>query len=64
MFRNFGLGESRRLQLRMEVFNVLNNAQFNLGEGSTVFNVASTTFGRVGSTFAARIVQFGARFDF
>ncbi len=64
MFRNFGMGESRRLQLRMEVFNVLNNPQFNLGEGSGVFNVNSTTFGRVGSTFAARIVQFGARFDF
>lgn len=64
IFRNFGLGESRRLQLRMEVFNVLNNPQFNLGEGSGVFNVASVSFGRVGSTFAARIVQFGARFDF
>lgn len=64
MFRNFGLGESRRLQLRMEVFNVLNNPQFNLGEGSGAFNVNSTAFGRVGSTFAARIVQFGARFDF
>ena len=63
-FRNFGLGESRRLQLRMEVFNVLNNPSFNLGEGSGVFNVASTSFGRVSSTFAARIVQFGARFDF
>ncbi|HWN08363.1 MAG TPA: carboxypeptidase regulatory-like domain-containing protein [Pyrinomonadaceae bacterium] len=64
LFRNFGLGETRRLQLRAEVFNVLNNPQFNLGEGSGVFNVNSTTFGRVGSTFAARIVQFGARFDF
>ena len=63
-FRNFKLGETRQLQLRMEVFNVLNNANFNFGEGSGAFNVASTTFGRFGSTFAARIVQFGARFDF
>jgi hypothetical protein len=63
-FRNFKMGESRNLQLRMEVFNVLNNANFNFGEGSGAFNVASTTFGRFGTTFAARIVQFGARFDF
>lgn len=65
VFRNIGLGESsRRLQLRMEIFNVLNNPSFNLGEGSGVFNVAGTQFGRVTNTFAARIVQFGARFDF
>jgi hypothetical protein len=65
-FRNISLGEggTRKLQIRMELFNVLNNPQFNLGEGSGVFNVASTTFGRVGSTFSARIIQFGARFDF
>jgi hypothetical protein len=64
-FRNFRIGESgRQLQLRAEAFNVLNNAQFNIGEGSGVFNVNSTTFGRMGSTFAARIIQFGARFDF
>lgn len=63
-FRNFKVGESRQLQLRMEVFNVLNNANFNFGEGSGAFNVNSTTFGRFGSTFASRIVQFGARFDF
>jgi hypothetical protein len=64
-FRNIKMGEKgHNLQLRMEVFNVLNNPQFNLNEGSGLFNVASTTFGRVGSTFSARIIQFGARFDF
>lgn len=63
-FRNIKLGESRNLQLRMEVFNVLNNANFSTGEGSGIFNVSSTTFGRLGSTFGARIIQFGARFDF
>ena len=65
MFRNFKFGEgSKQLQLRMEVFNVLNNTSFNLGEGSGVFNVAGTNFGRITNSFAARIVQFGARFDF
>ncbi|HEY6232085.1 MAG TPA: TonB-dependent receptor [Pyrinomonadaceae bacterium] len=73
LFRNIGLGESRRLQLRMEVFNVMNRANFflpsggnavNNGENSDVFNVNSTTFGRLTGTFDPRIIQFGARFDF
>ena len=73
LFRNFKIGESRRLQLRMEVFNVLNRANFflpsggnavNSGENSDVFNVNSTSFGRLTGTFDPRIVQFGARFDF
>lgn len=63
-FRNFKWGENRQLQIRAEAFNVLNNPQFNIGEGSGIFNVTSTTFGRMGSTFAARIIQFGARIDF
>jgi hypothetical protein len=73
MFRNFKLGEHRNLQLRMEVFNVLNRANMflptgpnavNNGENSDVFNVNSTNFGRLTGTFDPRIVQFGARFDF
>ena len=48
----------------MPLQRLYNSLSFNLGEGSGVFNVNSTTFGRVGSTFAARIIQFGARFDF
>ncbi|HMG73076.1 MAG TPA: TonB-dependent receptor [Pyrinomonadaceae bacterium] len=63
-FRNFKWGENRQIQIRAEAFNVLNNPQFNLGEGSGVFNVNSTSFGRVGSTFTSRIIQFGARIDF
>lgn len=73
LFRNIKLGETRNLQLRMEVFNVLNRANFFLpsggnavssGENSDVFNVNSTSFGRLTGTFDPRIVQFGARFDF
>ncbi|HEX3086988.1 MAG TPA: hypothetical protein VHP99_20785, partial [Pyrinomonadaceae bacterium] len=63
-FRNIRVGEGKTLQIRAEAFNVLNNAQMNIGEGSGIFNVNSTTFGRIGSTFASRIIQFGARFDF
>jgi hypothetical protein len=63
-FRNIRVAEGKTLQIRAEAFNVLNNAQMSIGEGSGIFNVNSTTFGRIGSTFAARIIQFGARFDF
>jgi hypothetical protein len=63
-FRNITIREGKTLQIRAEAFNVLNNAQMNIGEGSGIFNVNSTTFGRLGSTFASRIIQFGARFDF
>ena len=63
-FRNFKMGESRNLQLRFEAFNVLNRANFFIGESSGMFNVNSTSFGRVTSTYDPRIVQFGARFDF
>lgn len=63
-FRNFQLTERARLQLRMEVFNVLNRANFSTGESSGIFNVNSTTFGRIGGTFEPRVMQFGARLDF
>ncbi|HJQ31555.1 MAG TPA: TonB-dependent receptor [Pyrinomonadaceae bacterium] len=65
IFRNFKIGEAgRNLQLRMEVFNVTNHTNFNTGESSSIFDINSTTFGRLSSTFDPRIVQFGARFDF
>ncbi len=65
LFRNFKMGENgRNLQLRMEVFNVTNRANFNIGESSGIFNVNSDTFGRISGTFDPRIIQFGARFDF
>ncbi|MGH9929771.1 MAG: carboxypeptidase regulatory-like domain-containing protein [Pyrinomonadaceae bacterium] len=63
-FRNFKMGETKQLQLRFETFNVLNRANFFIGEGSGIFNVNGTSFGKVTSTYDPRIVQFGARFDF
>jgi hypothetical protein len=63
-FRNFRIGEKRQLQLRAEAFNVLNHANFFIGESSGIFNVNSTNFGRITSTYDPRIIQFGARFDF
>ncbi|HKC62744.1 MAG TPA: hypothetical protein VKB86_03860, partial [Pyrinomonadaceae bacterium] len=64
-FRNFSFSEGKRtLQLRAEAFNVTNRANMFIGEGSGIFNVNSTTFGKITSSYAGRIIQFGARFDF
>ena len=58
--KNITFTESTRLQLRMELYNVANHANFAIGD----FSVNSTSFGRVGSNYTPRILQFGARFDF
>ncbi len=65
LFKNINFTERTRLQLRMEAFNILNRANFFSGG----FDVNSTNFGRVTSTFTSgngnqRVVQFGARFEF
>ncbi len=66
LIKNIAFGESTRLQLRAEAFNVLNNVNFFIGQNSGVFNVGSTTFGQIPatSTFSPRILQFAARFEF
>lgn len=57
--------ETTSLQLRMEAFNVLNNANFFPDSVTNIFNVNNTTnFGRLNTGYAPRIIQFGARFDF
>lgn len=62
--KNLRFGETTRLQLRMEAFNVLNRPVLNQ---TADLNINSNTFGRITTTNAAstpRILQFGARFDF
>jgi hypothetical protein len=60
--KNFRFGETMRLQLRAEAFNVLNRQSPFF---SADLDIASTTFGRVTTTYnQPRIMQFGARFDF
>jgi hypothetical protein len=71
--KRFNFTERVGLQLRAEAFNVFNRANFfapsGLGDGATgensnIFNINSTTFGRIQGTYSPRILQFGARFEF
>lgn len=64
--KNIRFTESMRLQLRMEVFNVLNNVNFNISAAQQLQNINSTTFGQITATVPgtpAREIQFAARFE-
>jgi hypothetical protein len=60
ILRNFSLGESRRLQFRAELFNVLNHTNFGL-PGHTF---GGPGFGIVSSADPGRRIQLGLRFVF
>jgi hypothetical protein len=68
LLKNFNITENTRLQLRGEVFNVLNRTNFFAGSNPTLLDVGSTNFARLTSaashTYSPRVVQFGARFEF
>jgi hypothetical protein len=67
LLKNIRITENSRLQLRGEVFNVLNNANFFAGSNPAILDVGSTSFGRLtssGNAYSPRIMQFGARFEF
>jgi hypothetical protein len=53
--------EARKIQLRLEAYNLFNHAQFNL-PGSNA--ASSSTFGRITSAHAGRLIQLGAKFYF
>ncbi|MGI8545049.1 MAG: TonB-dependent receptor domain-containing protein [Aridibacter sp.] len=64
LLKNIAFNSERttRLQLRMEVFNLLNNVNFF---NNTQFaNINSSSFGQIESAGSARTIQFGARFEF
>jgi hypothetical protein len=61
LFKNFQVGERKRLQLRAESFNLLNRVQF--GEPNAAFG--SDTFGQISSQAnSPRRLQMGVRFEF
>jgi len=57
--------ESRRLELRLEAFNVFNHAQFNNPDGSFTDGIPPNgTFGEVLSAGPARLLQLAAKIYF
>ncbi|HEV7744902.1 MAG TPA: TonB-dependent receptor [Pyrinomonadaceae bacterium] len=67
LLKNIRITENMRVQLRGEMFNVLNHTNFFAGSNPAILDVGSTNFGRLTSTnqtYSPRIVQFGARFEF
>ncbi|PYS51159.1 MAG: hypothetical protein DMF68_05175 [Acidobacteria bacterium] len=66
IIKNIRIRENSRLQLRAEAFNVLNRSNFAVSAAQqlSLFDINSATFGKVTSTFGARIIQFAARLEF
>ena len=60
LFKNFAMGEQRRLQFRWEMFNAFNKV--NYGNPST--NTGDPRFGRISSALAARQMQLALKFLF
>ncbi|MFI5072815.1 MAG: carboxypeptidase regulatory-like domain-containing protein, partial [Terriglobales bacterium] len=56
------LGESAKLEFRMDVYNLFNNLNFNPTSISN--NIANANFGQATSALAARVITLGARFSF
>jgi hypothetical protein len=61
LMKNIRFGESTRLQLRGEAFNVFNHTNFS-GFSST--NVISSVFGQIGAVRDPRTIQLGIKFYF
>jgi Carboxypeptidase regulatory-like domain/TonB-dependent Receptor Plug Domain len=68
VFKNFGLGGSRGLQYRLEVYNVLNTAQFDDVDRSAQFDSTgrqvNANFGIATRTRPPRVMQMSIRFTF
>ena len=60
LFKNIDFGGSRRVQIRIEAFNVFNQARFNNPSGA--LNTAN--FGRITSAQDGRVMQLGIKYLF
>ncbi len=56
------LGENARFELRMDVFNLFNNMNFN--ENTISNNIGNSNFGTIQSALSGRVLSIGARFSF
>jgi hypothetical protein len=58
--KSFDIGGGRRLQARADIFNLLNDPNYN--NPQTAIN--NVNFGRITGASGARALQFGVRFTF
>jgi hypothetical protein len=58
--KSFSIGSARALQIRAEVFNVLNRKNYSNPQQ----NITNVNFGRITGATGARTFQFGARLTF
>ena len=58
--RRLQLGEGNSLQLRWEIFNVMNRVNY----GAPVVSLNSSNFGRITTTGDPRIMQFAVKYEF
>lgn len=64
LLKNIRFGETTRLQLRAEAFNVLNNVNFTPPGTGQLQLITAANFGQITGSTAARTLQFAARFEF
>jgi hypothetical protein len=64
VLKNIRFGETMRLQLRAEAFNLLNNVNFVPSAAGQLQNISSSSFGQITGSSPARTLQFAARFEF
>jgi hypothetical protein len=77
VFKNFRMGETRRIQLRADLFNAFNHPQYIPGSPNTVAPFSTTgvadvntvgraSFNRPDEVFSSnsRVIQLALRFDF
>ncbi|MDQ5845748.1 MAG: hypothetical protein M3539_10695, partial [Acidobacteriota bacterium] len=66
LIKNIQITERVRFQIRGEAFNVLNRANLAVSgtQQQSLFNINSSTFGRLTTGFSPRVVQFAGRLEF
>ena len=63
LLKSLSLGKRQAVQLRLEIFNVFNTAQF-YGAGAVDGNVSSSTFGQIVRAAPPRLVQLALKYSF
>lgn len=61
LIKRFNFGERYSIQVQGDAFNILNTSNFVVAQNQ---DINSTNFGRITGSFAPRILQLSARFNF